>query len=215
MRRTINGTSCTVALVTAKLCNTTAELRRPPSLALNSIFSLNVIGYIRAQKLAHGTHRFVTATISFHAPKETCDKAKKRLNIVQFAQKLRWDNYAVLIIQMAFFPPLSWRMTRQLPSSCSERSKRVLRSRTHTTRRRVHSVWSIDPRIDGSYVREKPYLQAPRRALTIGLAIINYVAQKENELLWVAITMLNAAAQLSMMLQNKYHLSKRSFIGDW
>lgn len=144
-------------------------------------------------------------------------KQKKAKNIAQFVQKPRWDNYAVLIIQMAFFPPLSLRTTRQLPSSCSERSKWVLRSRTHTMRRRVHSVWSIDPRIDGSYVREKPYLQAPRhrRALTIRLAIINYVALKENELLWVAITMLNAAAQLSMMLQNKYYLSKRSFIGDW
>jgi len=154
--------------------------------------------------------------MSFHAPKQTRDKAKKS-NIAQFAQKPRWDNYAVLIIQMAFFPPLSLRTTRQLPSSCSERSKRVLRSRTHTMRRRVHSVWSIDSRIDGSYVREKPYLQAPwhRRALTIGLVIINYVALKENKLLRVAITMLNAAAQLSMMLQNKYYLSKRSFIGDW
>lgn len=158
--RTISGTSCAVALTTVANFATLRARTRAVSRALNSIFSLNVIGYIRARKLAQGAHRFVTQTISFHAPKRTRDKTKKMLNIVQFTQKLRRDNYAVLIIQMAFFPPLSLRTTRQLPSSCSERSRRALRSRTHTTRRRVHSVWSIDPRIDGSYVREKPYLQA-------------------------------------------------------
>jgi len=69
-------------------------------------------------------------------------------------------------------------------------------------------------------VHEGLYLQARRGgiashriALTIGVAIINYVARKENELPRRAITILNAAVRLSMMLQNKYRLSNGSFVG--
>lgn len=136
---------------------------------------------------------------------------------MQFARKLRRDNYAALIIQMAFFPPLSSRTTRQLPSS-RKRKKRASAALTHAHDATSCAFRLIDRSADRWILRtrETIFTSAPRhrRALTIGLAIINYVALKENELLRVAITMLNAAARLSMMLQNKYHLSKRSFIGD-
>lgn len=136
---------------------------------------------------------------------------------MQFAGKLRRDNYAVLIIQMTFFPPLSLRQDKTA-AILVQRKKQTSAALTHAHDATSCAFRLIDRSADRWILRtrETIFTSAPRhrRALTIGLAIINYVALKENELLWVAITMLNAAARLSMMLQNKYHLSKRSFIGD-
>ena len=139
------------------------------------------------------------------------------LNIMQFARKLRQNNYTDNT--NSFFPSA---LAIENDRAAAILAQRVLRKkRASAELMHAHDATSCAFRlIDRSAdrwilrTRETIFTSAPRRALTIGLVIINNVALKENELLRVAITMLNAAAQLSMMLQNKYHLSKRSFIGD-
>lgn len=128
------------------------------------------------------------------------------LNIDTRNLQTRRDNYAALIIQMAFFHSV----LSDDKAAAMTRSKRKRACSHARTRRRARIPFDRSIRgIDGSRVREKPYLQAcartserasatlaharaPRHriALTIGIVIINYVALKENELPRAAATML-------------------------
>jgi len=132
---------------------------------------------------------------------------------MQFARKLRQNNYAD---NTNSFFPYTLIENDKTAAILAQRKKQASAELMHAHDATSCAFRLIDRSADRWILRtrETIFTSAPRRALTIGLVIINYVALKENELLRVAITMLNAVAQLSMMLQNKYHLSKRSFIGD-